>query len=184
VLGLAARIGFKERSAVERLKMAFVHSTSSTPNTTPWHKDRRLAQRGTPSQDPITNILERYKTLAVVGLSSKASRPSSGVAAYMQRRGYRIIPVNPNEDSVLGERSYATLEGVGEAFEVVVIFRQPQYVPAIVEAAIRRGARVIWMQEGVTHEKAASRARAAGLEVVQDRCILKEHAKRFLSEGI
>jgi uncharacterized protein len=92
--------------------------------------------------------------------------------------------VNPNEDAVLGERSYGTLDGVGEPFEVVVIFRQPQHVPAIVEAAIRRGARVIWMQEGITHEKAAARARAAGLEVVQDRCILKEHAKRFLSEGI
>lgn len=164
--------------------MAFVHSRATTPPAIPWQKDRRRAQRGTPSEDPIAGILERYKTLAVVGLSSKASRPSSGVAAYMQRRGYRIIPVNPNEDSVLGERSYASLDQVTEPFEVVVIFRQPQHVPAIVEAAIQRGARVIWMQEGVIHEKAAARARSAGLEVVQDRCILKEHAKRFVSEGI
>jgi predicted CoA-binding protein len=137
-----------------------------------------------PSQDPIANILERYKTLAVVGLSSKPSRPSSGVAAYMQRRGYRIIPVNPHEETVLGERVYASLDEVTEPFDIVVIFRRPEHVPAVVEAAIRRGARVIWMQEGVTHEEAAAKARAAGLEVVQDRCILKEHAKRFVSEGI
>jgi predicted CoA-binding protein len=137
-----------------------------------------------PSQDPIKNILEGYKTLAVVGLSSKPSRPSSGVAAYMQRRGYRIIPVNPRETTVLGERAYASLDEVSEPFDIVVIFRRPEHVPAVVEAAIRRGARVIWMQEGVTHEVAAAKARAAGLEVVQDRCILKEHAKRFVSEGI
>ena len=164
--------------------MAFTHSGVNEHGPMPWRKERRLAQRGTPLPDAITSILERYKTLAVVGLSSKASRPSSGVAAYMQRRGYKIIPVNPNEQAVLGRRAYASLDEVAEPFEVVVIFRQPQYVPPVVEAAIRRGARVIWMQEGVTHEKAAARARAAGLEVVQDRCILKEHAKRFLSEGI
>ncbi|HXJ93980.1 MAG TPA: CoA-binding protein [Terriglobia bacterium] len=134
--------------------------------------------------DPITSILEKCKTLAVVGLSSKPSRPSCGVAAYMQRHGYHIIPVNPNETSVLGERSYPSLEGIPEPFDAVVIFRQPQHVPALVESAIARGVRVIWMQEGITHEKAAERARSAGLEVVQDRCILKEHAKRFLSEGI
>ena len=134
--------------------------------------------------DPITSILEKYKTLAVVGLSSKPSRPSCGVAAYMQRHGYRIIPVNPNESSVLGERSYPTLESIPESFDVVVIFRQPQHVPALVESAIARGAWVIWMQEGIAHEKAAERARSAGLEVVQDRCILKEHAKRYVSEGI
>lgn len=135
-------------------------------------------------EDPITRILQKYKTLAVVGLSSKASRPSCGVAAYMQRHGYRIIPVNPKESIVLGERSYPDLDSVPEAAEVVVIFRQPQHVPAIVESAIRRQARVIWMQEGVAHAKAAAQARAAGLEVVQDRCILKEHARRFLSEGL
>jgi uncharacterized protein len=134
--------------------------------------------------DSITNILEKCKTLAVVGLSSKPSRPSCGVAAYMQRHGYLIIPVNPKESSVLGERSYPSLESIPVPFDAVVIFRQPQHVPALVESAIARGARVIWMQEGITHEKAAERARSAGLEVVQDRCILKEHAKRFLSEGI
>jgi uncharacterized protein len=134
--------------------------------------------------DTISGILDKYKTLAVVGLSSKPTRPSCGVAAYMQRHGYRIIPVNPNESLVLGEKSYPTLESVPEPFDTVVIFRQPQHVPALVESAIAHGARVIWMQEGITHEEAAERARSAGLEVVQDRCILKEHAKRFLSEGI
>ena len=164
--------------------MAFAHHRAAVPAATPVPKEQRLAQTTMPSQDPITNILEHYRTLAVVGLSSKASRPSSGVAAYMQRRGYRIIPVNPNEQAVLGERAYASLDEVREPFDVVVIFRQPQHVPAIVEAAIRRGARVIWMQEGIRHKEAAERARAAGMEVVQDRCILKEHAKRFLSEGL
>jgi uncharacterized protein len=164
--------------------MASTHSHHSAPAPgTVWRRERRLAQRGS-MRDPITSILEKYKTLAVVGLSSKPSRPSCGVAAYMQRHGYRIIPVNPNESSVLGEHCYPSLESIPESFETVVIFRQPQHVPGLVESAIARGARVIWMQEGVTHEKAAERARSAGLEVVQDRCILKEHAKRFLSEGI
>ena len=134
--------------------------------------------------DAISDILERYKSLAIVGLSSKWSRPSHGVATYMQSKGYRIIPVNPQETSVLGEKAYASLEEVSEPLEVVVIFRRPEFVAAVVEAAIRKGAKVIWMQEGVTHEDAARRARAGGLEVVEDRCILKEHAKRFVSEGI
>jgi len=164
--------------------MASAHSHSTSAHGSAWRRERRLAQRGVPLRDPITNLLERCKTLAVVGLSSKPSRPSCGVAAYMQSRGYRIIPVNPNESSVLGERCYPSLDQVPEPFDAVVIFRQPQHVPAIVETAIRRGARVIWMQEGVTHDEAAERARSAGLDVVQDRCILKEHAKRFVSEGI
>jgi predicted CoA-binding protein len=134
--------------------------------------------------DAIQTILETCKTLAVVGLSSKPSRPSYGVSSYMQSKGYRIIPVNPNEDSVLGERSYPALDDVPEPFDAVVIFRRSEFVPEIVESAIRKGARVVWMQEGVQHEKASRRAREAGLEVVQDRCILKEHAKHFVSEGI
>jgi len=134
--------------------------------------------------DPVTIILESYKTLTVVGLSSKVMRPSYGVAAYMQTHGYRIIPVNPNETSVLGEKAYPSLDEAPDPIEVVVIFRQSEFVPDIVEAALRRGAKVIWMQEGVIHEDAARRARDAGLEVVQDRCILKEHAKRFVAEGI
>jgi len=134
--------------------------------------------------DFVTEILTRYKTLAVVGLSSKVTRPSHGVAEYMQRHGYRIIPVNPRETELLGEKAYASLDAVPEAAEVVVIFRRPEFVPEVVEAALRKGARVIWMQEGVVHEEAAARARAAGLTVIQDRCILKEHAKRFVTERI
>ena len=134
--------------------------------------------------DPILDILQKYKTVAVVGLSSKPSRPSYGVAAYMKAHGYRIIPVNPNEQSVFGEKAYAALDDVPEAFAVVVIFRRSEFAPEIVQAAIRKHAQVVWMQEGVIHEEAAARARAAGLFVVQDRCILKEHAKRFVTEGI
>jgi len=102
----------------------------------------------------------------------------------MQSKGYRIIPVNPQETSVLGEKAYASLEEVSEPLEVVVIFRRPEFVAAVVEAAIRKGAKVIWMQEGIVHEEAAQRAREAGVQVIQDRCILKEHAKRFVTEGI
>ena len=134
--------------------------------------------------DAIAELLEKYKTLAVVGLSSKTSRPSHGVASYMQRQGYRIIPVNPHESSVLGEKAYAKLRDVPDTVEIVVIFRRPEFVPEIAEDAIRAGAKVIWMQEGVSNEEAAGRARAAGLEVIEDRCILKEHAKRFVTEGI
>jgi len=138
----------------------------------------------TSEMDPIAALLEKYKTLAVVGLSSKSSRPSHGVAAYMKARGYRIIPVNPKETAVLGEKAYASLDEVPDPVEIVVIFRRPEHVPEVVKSAIRKGAKVIWMQEGVAHEDAARRARARGLEVVEDRCILKEYAKRFVSEGI
>ena len=138
----------------------------------------------TSETDPIAAMLEKYKTLAVVGLSSKSSRPSHGVAAYMKARGYRIIPVNPKETAVLGEKAYASLDEVPDPVEIVVIFRRPEHVPEVVKSAIRKGAKVIWMQEGVAHQDAARRARARGLEVVQDRCILKEYAKRFVSEGI
>jgi hypothetical protein len=134
--------------------------------------------------DRLAEILEKYKTLAIVGLSSKRMRPSFGVASYMKSHGYRIIPVNPHEESVLGEKAYASLDEVREAIDVVVIFRRPECVPEIVEAAIRKGAKAVWMQEGVIHEQAAQHARAAHLQVVMDRCILKEHAKRFVTEEI
>ena len=123
----------------------------------------------------IKEILETYKRIAVVGLSSQTWRPSYSVSEYMQSAGYRIIPVNPNETEVLGEKAYAALDDVPEPLEIVDIFRRPEYVPDIVEAAIRRKARVIWMQLGVVNEEAAVRARAAGLEVVMDRCILQDH---------
>jgi predicted CoA-binding protein len=124
----------------------------------------------------IKEILERYKTIAVVGLSSQAWRASYSVSQYMQSVGYRIIPVNPRETEVLGEKAYPSLDDVPEPFEIVNIFRRSEYVPDIVEAAIRRRARVVWMQLGVVHEDAAARAREAGLDVVMDRCILQDHA--------
>jgi predicted CoA-binding protein len=123
------------------------------------------------------NLLRNAKTIAVVGLSSRRSRPSYGVSEYMQSKGYRIIPVNPNETEILGERAFATLEEIPEHVDIVDIFRRAECVPEIVDAAIRIGANGIWMQEGVIHDEAAGKAKAAGLEVVMDRCILKEHRK-------
>ncbi|MGH9404337.1 MAG: CoA-binding protein [Terriglobia bacterium] len=134
--------------------------------------------------DPIRELLQRYKTLAVVGISPKPARPSYGVAAYMRAHGYRVISVNPNAESVFGERCYGSLAEIPGPVEVVVIFRRPEFVPEVIEDAIRKGAKAVWMQEGITHEAAARRGREAGLAVVEDRCILKEHAKRFVSEGI
>ena len=130
-----------------------------------------------PQSDPIADLLERSQTIAVVGLSWNPLRASHGVSAYMQTHGYRIIPVNPNESEVLGQKCYATLDDVPEPVDIVDIFRRSEFVPEVVEAAIRKGARAVWMQEGVVHEEAAARARAAGLEVVMDRCILKEHRR-------
>ena len=125
----------------------------------------------------IPEILRDARTIAVVGLSGKRFRPSYGVAEYMQRSGYRIIPVNPREQQVLGETSYPDLESVPESIDIVDIFRRSEFVPEIVEAAIRKGPKVIWMQEGVVHEEASRRAMEAGLEVVMDRCILKDHRR-------
>jgi predicted CoA-binding protein len=123
----------------------------------------------------IKEILEKHKTIAVVGLSSQTWRPSYSVSRYMQSAGYRIIPVNPNETEVLGEKAYASLDDVPEPIEIVDIFRRPEFVPEVVEAAIRLNAKVVWMQLGVINESAAQHARAAGLEVVMDKCILVEH---------
>jgi uncharacterized protein len=125
----------------------------------------------------IPELLKTSRTIAVVGLSSKRFRPSYGVSEYMQRNGYRIIPVNPHEQTVLGEKCYPDLDSVTDRVDIVDIFRRAEFVPEIVEAAIRIGARAVWMQEGVVHEEAAARARAAGLEVVMDRCILKDHRR-------
>ena len=125
----------------------------------------------------IGEILNSARTIAVIGLSGKRYRPSYGVAEYMQRAGYRIIPVNPNETEVLGEKCYPDLDSVPEPVDIVDIFRRSEYVPEIVEAAIRKGTKVIWMQESVVHEAAARRAKEAGLAVVMDRCILKDHRR-------
>jgi len=127
----------------------------------------------------IESILKNSKTIAVVGLSGSKFRPSYGVSAYMQRAGYRIIPVNPRETEVLGEKSYPALEAIPEPVDLVNVFRRPEYVPDIVDSAIRIGARALWLQEEVVHEEAAARARQAGLDVVMDRCILKEHRRRL-----
>ena len=129
--------------------------------------------------DPITEILKSARTIAVVGLSSRHFRPSYGVAEYLQSVGYRVIPVNPNEREVLGEKSYPRLEDVPGKVEIVDLFRRSEFVPEVVESAIRIGAKAVWMQEGVIHSRAAERARQAGLIVVMDLCILKEHMKRF-----
>jgi predicted CoA-binding protein len=125
----------------------------------------------------IAEILHGLKTIAVVGLSSTRMRASYGVSEYMQSAGYKIIPVNPLETEVLGEKCYSTLDDVPDAVDIVDIFRRAEFVPEIVDAAIRKGVKVVWMQEGVVHEEAAQRARQAGLTVVMDRCILKEHGK-------
>ncbi len=125
----------------------------------------------------IAELLKSSRTIAVVGLSSRRFRPSYGVAEYMQRNGYRIIPVNPFVETVLGEKCYPDLESIPERVDIVDIFRRSEFVPEIVDAAVRIGARAVWMQEGVVHEEAAERARAAGLEVVMDRCILKDHRR-------
>jgi uncharacterized protein len=129
--------------------------------------------------DRVTQILRSSRTIAVVGLSSRKFRPSYGVSEYLQSAGYRIIPVNPHETEVLGEKSYARLEDVPEKVDIVDVFRRSQFVPEIVDSAIQIGARGVWMQEGVIHSEAAERARRAGLFVIMDACILKEHIKRF-----
>jgi uncharacterized protein len=126
----------------------------------------------------ITDLLNTAKTIAVVGSSSKAHRASFGVAEHLKSAGYRIIPVNPNESEVLGEKAYARLEDVPGKIDIVDVFRRPEYVPEVVEAAIRIGARAVWMQLGIVNEQAAARARSAGLFVVMDRCMSQELYKR------
>ena len=131
------------------------------------------------STDPIAEILKKAKTIAVVGLSPSPLRPSHGVSAYMQAHGYRIIPVNPRVSVVLGEKSYSSIAEVPEKIDVVNIFRRSDAVPEIVDQAIQLKVPTIWMQETVVNNAAAQRARASGIFVVMDRCILKEHRARF-----
>lgn len=129
--------------------------------------------------DPITELLKQAKTIAVVGLSSSPLRPSHGVSAYMQTQGYQIIPVNPEIEEALGEKSYPSLKEVPGTIDIVDIFRRPEFVDEIVDQAIERKVPAIWMQEEVINEAAAQKARKAGIFVVMDRCILKEHRARF-----
>jgi predicted CoA-binding protein len=128
--------------------------------------------------DQIADLLARAKTIAVVGLSNSPLRPSYGVAAYLQNNGYRIIPVNPNINGALGEKAVPSLRDVTEKVDIVDIFRRPEFVPEVVDQAIAMNVACIWMQEDVVHEEAAQKARQAGIFVVMDSCILKEHRKR------
>jgi uncharacterized protein len=130
--------------------------------------------------DEIRELLTKSETIAVVGLSSDPLRPSFGVSQYMQHKGYRIIPVNPNEQMVLGEKSYGSLAEVPERIDLVDVFRRPEFVPEIIDELIRLKIPAIWLQEGVVHQVAAKKARDAGIFVVMDKCILKEHRARGL----
>lgn len=131
------------------------------------------------SDEEIKAILEEAKTVAVVGLSDNPERESHQVAAYLKAQGYRIIPVNPNVQEVLGERAYPTLGDIPKDIkvDVVDIFRRPEFIPEIVDQAIARGAKAVWMQKGLAHNAAADKARAAGLAVVMDRCMMVEHRR-------
>ena len=154
-----------------------------TQSTNDFNASTNVSVHGTGSapsapNDPVTEILKTSRTIAVVGLSNRKFRPSYGVADYLKSVGYRIIPVNPLEKEVLGEKSYARLEDIPEKIDIVNVFRKAEYVPEIVDAAIRVGARSLWLQEGIIDEASAARARGAGLTVVMDRCIFKDHYKR------
>jgi len=133
---------------------------------------------GKSESDRITELLNTAKTIAVVGLADSPLRPSYGVSHYMRSQGYRIIPVNPKINDWEGEKAYASLLDVPDKIDIVNIFRRPEFVPEVVEQAIQIKAPVIWMQEGVVHEEAAEKARKAGIFVVMDLCILKEHRTR------
>jgi len=139
----------------------------------------KAGTRPTAIVDPVHELLEKTRTIAIVGLSSNRSRASYGVAQYLQSAGYRIIPVNPNVKEVLGEKAISRLEEIRAPVDIVNIFRRSDDAGAAVDAAIRIGAKAVWLQEGVRDEAAAARARQAGLLVMMDSCILKEHARRF-----
>jgi predicted CoA-binding protein len=138
-----------------------------------------MASSPSSQSDAIAALLQHAKTIAVVGLSDNPLRPSHGVSAYMQSHGYRIIPVNPRIESCLGEKAYASLLDVPEKIDIVNIFRRPEYVEEVVDQAIRLKVPAVWMQEEVIHERAAKKARQAGIFVVMDHCILLEHRARF-----
>jgi len=133
----------------------------------------------TNATDEIGELLKRTKTIAVVGLSDSPLRPSYGVSAYMQSHGYKIIPVNPSIKGSLGEKAVASLAEIEEKIDMVDVFRRSEYVPDLVDEAIRLKVPAIWLQEDVIHEEAAEKARKAGIFVVMDKCVLKEHRRRF-----
>jgi predicted CoA-binding protein len=142
-----------------------------------------MTERLVNEPEVIREILENAETIAVVGLSNKPGRASLGVSRFMQQQGYRIVPINPREESVLGEKAYATLDdahqALGGKIDLVDVFRAPEFVPEIVKDVIRLKIPYLWLQEGVCHEEAAGWAEAAGTKTVMDRCILKD----FMAEG-
>jgi uncharacterized protein len=142
-----------------------------------------LPENSPKSADPITDLLRLSKTIAVVGLSANPMRPSYGVAAYLQSAGYTIIPVNPNESTVLGQKSYARLEDIPVPIDIVDVFRRPELVPPIADSAIAIHAKCLWLQQGITNEAAAEKARVAGLVVIEDACLLIEHKRRKADLG-
>lgn len=131
------------------------------------------------SDNDIKEILTKYRTVVSIGLSSNSARPSFGVCSYLQKHGYKIVPVNPNESEVLGEKAYPDLDSVPGPIELVQIFRRPEAVPEVVEVAIRRGAKVVWMQDGAGNSEAAKRAGEAGLTVLVDDCMMRRHRQLF-----
>jgi predicted CoA-binding protein len=137
-----------------------------------------LPNASKPSTDPILDLLRSSKTIAVVGLSSNPARPSNAVAAYLQSVGYRIIPVNPNESEVLGEKSYARLEDIPDPIDIVDVFRRSENVPPVADSAIAIKAKVLWLQLGLENAPAAAKAHSAGLTVIQNACLFIEHKKR------
>jgi uncharacterized protein len=132
------------------------------------------------SSDTITALLRNSKTIAIVGLSSNPRRPSHQVASYLQSVGYNIVPVNPNEFEVLGQKVYPRLEDIREPIDIVDVFRRSEQIPAITDSAISIRAKALWLQQGITHAASAAKAQAAGLLVVQDACLFIEHKKRRL----
>jgi uncharacterized protein len=138
----------------------------------------RLPAHANPCIDPITNILREAESIAVVGLSSNPTRPSYGVAQYLQSVGYRVIPVNPKESKILGQKSFARLEDIPDRVDVVDVFRRPEHIPSIAESAIKIVAKTLWLQLGIENSAAAAQAQAAGLNVIEDACLLVEHKKR------
>jgi predicted CoA-binding protein len=131
----------------------------------------------------MKEILLSAKTIASVGLSSNQQKESYGIVSYLKEQGYHIIPVNPTADEILGEKSYPDLESVPEPIDVVQVFRKPEDVPPVVDSAIKAGAKVVWMQEGIVNEEAAQKARAAGLQVVMDACMRVTH-RRLIGEKL
>jgi predicted CoA-binding protein len=136
-----------------------------------------LLRRHTPPDDRLRQLLSEARTIAVVGLSSSPSRASHGVAQYLQNHGYRIIPVNPHESEVLGERAYASLADIPEKIDVVDVFRRPEYTVEVAEDAVKVGAKVFWLQSGIVNEEAQRIAQDSGLDVVMDACMKIEHQR-------